>query len=235
VRHTGNWPGVVVLRHGLSKAVARPWNADVPDAHLTIVRGSSAFLELSVAHLNTLGVSSVLSPPLPTSSMRMWSDAGFEMFEWLDVYGRDLATAVPDPEMSIVEEHQVDWNEVQEVDRQAFAPFWRLDAQGLKEAATATPSAVVLTARDSDLLGFSIVGAGAGAGYLQRIAVAPSVQHRGIGRALVRASLRWARQHGARQMLLNTLGNNDAASNLYLTEGFTHLDDRLAILRGGST
>ena len=88
---------------------------------------------------------------------------------------------------------------------------------------------------DSDLLGFSIVGAGAGAGYLQRNAVAPSVQHRGIGRALVRASLRWARQHGARQMLLNTLGNNDAASNLYLTEGFTHLDDRLAILRGGST
>jgi len=132
-------------------------------------------------------------------------------------------------------ERQVDWAEVQEVDSQAFEPFWRLDSRGLSEATTATPSAVVLTVRGDALLGFSIVGAGASAGYLQRIAVAPSAQHRGIGRALVRASLQWARQHGAHQMLLNTLGNNAAASNLYITEGFAHLDDRLAILRSSGT
>ncbi|MFZ0491764.1 MAG: GNAT family N-acetyltransferase [Acidimicrobiia bacterium] len=235
VRYTGDWPGTIVLRHGLSKAVARPWNADVPDAHLTMVRGSSAFLEMCVSELLELGAPSVMSPPLPSSSVRTWSDAGFEAFEWLDVFGRDLALEVPDPDMPVNTEREVDWAEVQEVDSQAFEPFWRLDSGGLSEAATATPAAVVLTVRDDALFGFSIVGAGASAGYLQRLAVAPSAQHRGIGRALVRASIRWARHHGAHQMLLNTLGNNDAASNLYLAEGFTHLDDRLAILRSSGT
>lgn len=235
MRHTGDWPGVVVLRHGLSKAVARPWNEDVPDAHLTVIRGSSVFLELSVHHLISLGAPSVLSPPLPRSSLAMWSTAGFETFELLDVYGRDLSTPVPDPGIPVVTEHHVNWEEVHNVDREAFEPFWRLAVQGLKEATTATPTSAVLTVRDGSLLGFSIVGAGATAGYLQRIAVAPSSQHHGIGRALVRASLEWAQRHGAREMLLNTLGKNDAASNLYLTEGFMHLDDRLAIVRSSST
>jgi len=235
VRYTGDWPGAVVLRYGLSKAVARPWNADVLDAHLTMIRGSSVFLEMCVSELLRLGAPSVISPPLPSSSVRLWSDAGFEAFEWLDVFGRDLGVEVPDPDMHVGAERHVDWAEIQDVDSKAFEPFWRLDGRGLSEATTATPLAVVLTVRDDALLGFSIVGTGASAGYLQRIAVAPSAQHRGIGRALVRASLRWARQHGAHQMLLNTLGNNDVASNLYLTEGFAHLNDRLAILRSCGT
>jgi len=235
VRYTGDWPGTVVLRHGLSKAVARPWNADVSDAHLTMVRGSSAFLEMCVFELLDLGAPSVMSPPLPSSSVRLWSAAGFETFEWLDVFARDLGLDVPDPDMPVDTEWQVDWAEVQAVDSQAFDPFWRLDSRGLSEATTATPSSVVLTVRDDDLLGFSIVGAGASTGYLQRIAVAPSAQGRGIGRALVRASIRWGRRQGAGQMLLNTLGNNDVASNLYLTEGFAHLDERLAILRSSGT
>ena len=207
----------------------------MPDAHLTMVRGSSTFLELCVSELSRLGAPSVMSPPLPSSSVRMWSDAGFKAFEWLDVFERNLDIDVPTPDKPVATERHVDWSEVQGVDSQAFEPFWRLDSRGLSEATTATPSAAVLTVRDDALLGFSIVGAGASAGYLQRIAVAPRVQHRGIGRALVRASLRWAQHHGAQQMLLNTLGNNNVAANLYVTEGFIHLDDRLAILRSSST
>jgi len=235
VRHTGSWPGVVVLRHGLSKAIARPWNEDIPDAHLTVVRGSAAFLELGVDHLTSLGVPSVLSPPLPRSSLRMWTDAGFEPFELLDVYGRDLAAPAPEPDLPVQVERPVAWTDVHEVDRSAFEPFWRLAVEGLKEATTATPTSAVLTVRDGSLLGFAIVGAGATAGYLQRIAVAPSAQHRGIGRALVRSSLNWAQRHGAREMLLNTLGKNDAASSLYVAEGFVHLDDRLAIVRSSGS
>jgi ribosomal protein S18 acetylase RimI-like enzyme len=231
VRHTGEWPGVVVLRHGLSKATARPWNADVPDAYLSLVRGSSPFLEMCADHLHSMGIPSVLSPPLPSTSVDLWQDAGYQPFEWLDVFGRELIDSIPDPERAVSTERHVDWREIQQVDRQAFTPFWRLDTVGLDEASTATPSAAVLTVRDPDLLGFSIVGAGTTAGYLQRIAVTPPAQHRGIGRSLVRASLHWARRHGARQMLLNTLGDNAAAARLYLAEGFTHLDDRLAILR----
>jgi ribosomal protein S18 acetylase RimI-like enzyme len=231
MRHTGSWPGIVVLRNGLSKAIARPWNGDVPDAHLYLVRGSAAFLEQSVDYLHELGVPSVMSPPLPSTSHQLWFEAGFEPYEWLDVFGRDMAEDTPDPEIEVRTERNVNWDEVEVVDRAAFDPFWRLDAQGLEEASTATPTAGVLTVRKKSLLGFSIVGAGAAAGYLQRIAVTPDNQHQGIGRALVRESIRWARHHGARQMLLNTLGDNAAATKLYISEGFSRLDDRLAILR----
>jgi ribosomal protein S18 acetylase RimI-like enzyme len=231
MRQTGEWPGVLVLRHGFSKAQARPWNRDVPDAYLTLIRGTSLFLAMCADHLRSVGVGSVLSPPLPLSSARIWEQAGYEPMERLDVFGRELTDDIPDHGVAIAEERSVDWAEVEGVDRMAFEPFWRLDALGLEEASTATPSSALLTVRDSGLLGFSIVGAGATAGYLQRIAVVPDAQRRGLGRALVRASLRWAHRRGARQMLLNTLPGNDSATALYVSEGFSQLDDQLAILR----
>ncbi len=231
MRHTGEWPGVVVLRQGLSKATARPWNRDVPDAHLALVRGTSTFLNECAEYLGTLGIPAVASPPLPSTAVRLWTDAGYQAFESLDVFGRALEDRLLAPASPVQTERSPDWSSVESVDRSSFGPFWRLDPNGLRDAFTATPRSVLLTVNDPDLVGFSIVGAGTFAGYLQRIAVAPDRQGRGIGRSLVRASMLWARRHGARQMLLNTLPGNEAAAHLYLDEGFSRLDDRLVILR----
>ncbi|NIA23986.1 MAG: GNAT family N-acetyltransferase [Gammaproteobacteria bacterium] len=233
MRHTGEWPGSIVLRHGLSKSIARPWNRDVPDAHLTLIRGTADFLSECADHLRAMGVPSVASSPLPSSATRLWKEAGYRPFERLDVFARELTGDLPDPGITVDAERAQDWDAVERVDRSSFEPFWRLDAAGLREAFTAAPRSVLLTARAPDLLGFSIVGVGSVAGYLQRIAVTPDAQGRGLGRSLVRASMQWAHRHGAREMLLNTLPNNDTASGLYVDEGFFQLDDHLDILRKG--
>jgi len=231
VRHTGEWPGCIVLRHGLSKAIARPWNRDIPDAHLTLIRGNAAFLAECADYLRSLGVGAVSSPPLPTTSVRLWKEAGYQPFERLEVFGRDLGDHLPAPGATVDAERVPDWDAIEHLDRDSFEPFWRLDAGGLRDAFKATPRSVLLTVSDPDLFGFSIVGVGAIAGYLQRIAVVPSAQGRGLGRSLVRSSMQWAHRHGARHILLNTLPNNETASGLYLDEGFSRLDDHLAILR----
>lgn len=231
MRHTGEWPEIVVLRHGLSKAVARPWNADIPDAHLTLVRGTATFLAECADYLCAMGIPGVISPPLPSSSIRLWREAEYQPFERLDVFGRGLDDQLPNADFTVLTEKTPDWEAVEKVDRSSFEPFWRLDEKGLRDAFSATPRSVLLVVRDPELLGFSIVGVGAIAGYLQRIAVSPNAQGRGIGRSLVRASMQWARRHGARQMLLNTLANNENASSLYIDEGFARLDDHLDILR----
>ncbi len=79
--------------------------------------------------------------------------------------------------------------------------------------------------------GYAIVGAGSIAGYLQRVAVHPDFQGAGLGRSLVRASMRWARRHGAHSILLNTQPDNEVAASLYRSEGFERLLDRLTVLR----
>ena len=95
--------------------------------------------------------------------------------------------------------------ELHRIDSEAFAARWRLGRLGLAESVAATNRSIVFrVAADGNCVGFAIAGVALGAGYLQRLAVSPAAQGRGLGSDLVRASLRWARGHGARSMLVNT-------------------------------
>src|SRR5690606_28673612 len=115
-------------------------------------------------------------------------------------------------------------------------PVWRIGQAGLADAMAATPNSVVLVVEVAGVtVGFAIVGEMAGVSYLQRLAVHPDHARRGIGRSLVRASVDWARRHGARTMVLNTQPENTAAARLYEDEGFVRLGARLRVLaREGS-
>jgi ribosomal protein S18 acetylase RimI-like enzyme len=55
---------------------------------------------------------------------------------------------------------------------------------------------------------------------IRGLAVAPSAQGRGIGRALVEAGVALARERGARKVRLRVLGPNTAARALYESCGF---------------
>lgn len=56
---------------------------------------------------------------------------------------------------------------------------------------------------------------------LVRLAVAPDVAGRGIGRALLRALISTARTAGCEQLTIDFRGDNHRAERLYLSEGFT--------------
>ncbi len=52
------------------------------------------------------------------------------------------------------------------------------------------------------------------------LAVAPGARRRGAGRALLHASYAWCRRVGVRKVSLNVRSSNEAAVQLYLSEGF---------------
>ena len=232
MRVAGTWPGLLTLRQGWSKAEARPWNPDTPDAHLRLIRGSSDFIYACGEYLLGIGVSGVCSPPLPAVSSGLWLSAGYEPYLALDLYSRDLAGKLPEPSHQVIPGRTNDWTDIVAIDRASFSKLWRLDGAGLQEALSATPHSSLLFSREGDrTTGFAIVGVGSIAGYLQRVAVHPDHTRQGIGRSLVRAANKWARRRGALSMMLNTQTDNESAARLYVSEGFEKMLDQLTVLR----
>jgi ribosomal protein S18 acetylase RimI-like enzyme len=116
-------------------------------------------------------------------------------------------------------------------DAAAFDEFWRFDALSLQEAARATPRSHTRVAPvQRDPWGYGLFGRAGATGYVQRLAVAPVAQRRGLGRALLTDGLLWLRSHGARHAYVNTQEDNVAALALYLHVGFNQLPVGLNVL-----
>jgi GNAT superfamily N-acetyltransferase len=225
----GAWPGAVVLRSGWAKAVARPWNDSVLGASLRFERGTSEFVLACTEALFELGAPEVLSSPVHPSSMALWQRAGFRPYRELILMERTLTRRIPAAEPPLVTRTS-GVEDIEDVDRAAFDDDWQIGRLGLEDALDATPRSRLLVAgAPADV--FAIVGVSGSASYLQRIAVHPSSQRRGLGRRMLRESMRWARTTGARTMLLNTQVDNTRAVALYRSEGFDTLADRLSVLR----
>lgn len=228
---SGEWPGEITIRSTWSKATGRRWNSDMPYGHVRLIRGSSAFTRAAAQHVLGYGVELVTSPPLLEGPDASWEKAGFEPFLELHLYRRSLVGDLPDPSPNITE-ISPDFEALQTVDRSAFNALWRMDAVGLRESFKATTRSVVLKASNSDeMAGYAIVGLSGITGYLQRIAVDPAEQRQGHGQRLVKASLRWAGEHGAATMLLNTQPENTISANLYRSEGFARMPGGLRVLK----
>ena len=126
------------------------------------------------------------------------------------------------------------------IDRAAFGAGWGHDASELVEICRATPlhAARCRLARPrrhgvpgrGELVAFAIAGASSDHGYLQRLAVEPSVQRRGHGRALTTDALRWMARRRVPNCLVNTSVDNSAALALYDSIGFAPMDEQLTVL-----
>lgn len=79
--------------------------------------------------------------------------------------------------------------------------------------------------------GYAITGRAGVRGYLQRLAVDPALQRKGVGSALVLDGLRWLRRWGSREVLVNTQVGNTGAVALYEALGFRIQPEGLAVLR----
>lgn len=222
----------MTIRKGWAKAVARPWNDEVPDATIRLERGSSDFLRVASEHLGPMGSGRVYSPALYPSAARVWTRAGFAMFGHLEVMERPLGIETPRLDHQIESSVDPDWAAVTRIDRLAFDGFWRMSEAGLVEAMRATPRAVALLARVEDhLAGYALVGSQMSLSFLQRVAVDPVFSGRGIGTSLVRAARGWAGRRGARAMVLNLRPENHKARHLYEQEGFRVVDTTLQLLQ----
>ncbi|MGQ0849901.1 MAG: GNAT family N-acetyltransferase [Actinomycetota bacterium] len=234
LRVRGRWPGRIELSAGWARAVARPWNDDLPAVALRLERGSSRFLA-ACADRAVQWSPEVLSPALLPTATRVWLDAGFVESSRMLLFERPVTAIGPDPKAEATRLKAGGIEPIDDlirVDDLSFPPRWRLGRLGLIESAAATPRAVVhRDCDDDDLIGFAISGTSLGIGYLQRLAVVPDHRRSGVATALVRAALDRARRHGARTMLVNTQPENQAAAALYERMGFSSVPDGLVLLR----
>jgi ribosomal protein S18 acetylase RimI-like enzyme len=176
----------------------------------------------------------VLTAALPPEDQGPYLRTGFTVHERLHLLKRPV-----EPVPATVGEHHLvrgrrrDRDAVLAIDGAAFPAFWRLDAVGLDDALSATPSVRYRVAVDEARrpVGYAVTGRAGARGYLQRLAVQPTHQGTGIGGALVADGLRWLRRWSAREVLVNTQEDNVTALRLYERLGFAREPEGLAVLR----
>ena len=214
-----------------------PWRGDATTAYLTPARGrpSAAAVERSVATLERMGCRAAFTAALGPTDAVPFLDAGFIVRERLHLLRCPLDRVPPrvDP-MSIRRGRRSDRAGVLALDAVAFAPFWRLDDAGLTDALGATPSSrlrvIDRSGLGSGVAAYTVTGRAGSRGYLQRLAVDPSHQRRGLGSALLTDAARWLRRWGAREVLVNTQEHNEAALSLYEAMGFQRQAEGLTVL-----
>ena len=158
---------------------------------------------------------------------------GFGVHSELVVMSRDLAAPIPAAAgrwRLSRRGRERDLASVLRVDAAAFPPGQRFGLDGLREARVATPHCRWRVCGGRQVKAYSIAGRAGPRGYLQRLAVLPACQQRGLGTLLVLDALRWLRRGGARSALVNTTPDNERAMALYRRCGFILESDRLTVL-----
>jgi ribosomal protein S18 acetylase RimI-like enzyme len=226
-----------MLQWGPNQLRVGPWRGDASIAQVVPAPGQtfsvSSVMEL-LDRLRLEGYVSVLTPALSDIEQAPFLDAGFRVTERLHLLRRSLIGGIDPParEVRLRRGRRRDRPRVLQVDAAAFAPFWRFDERGLLDARAATPSSRFRVAvQDRQITGYSVTGRAGGIAYLQRLAVDPPSQGRGIGAALVRDALTWARSHNCASILVNTQESNETAVALYEWLGFTREPAGLAVLQ----
>jgi ribosomal protein S18 acetylase RimI-like enzyme len=176
------------------------------------------------------GYESVVTNALGPAETLPFVDAGFSVRERLHLLAHDL-TEIPTVEHPTRRARNVDRAAVLHLDQRAFRPFWRLDAAAMDSAIEATPTTRYRVIESGDGLGaYGITGRAGRVGYVQRIAVDPEDQGRGLGRSVVADALRWVRRHRAERALVNTQLDNEPALALYHSCGFRELPTGLCVM-----
>ena len=222
-----------------SRLRVRPWQADGRIAHIAPAVDhlgplTATDVEHAVERLRQQGYRAVITAALHRPDRRPFTEAGFAESERLHLLRHDLGDVVPTSPIGGIElrrGRRREQDAALDVDRAAFTPFWRLDHAGLTEALTATTMVHFQVARDpGGIVGYAVCGRAGHRGYVQRLAVTPRCQGRGVGAALLADGLRWLRRWGARDALVNTQEDNRRSLRLYQRTGFVLQADGLSVL-----
>jgi ribosomal protein S18 acetylase RimI-like enzyme len=222
-----------VVRRGPERLRIGSWRGDDRIAYMAPVAEASptaTMVRLGCALLAERGYGEALTSALSPVEQQGFLRAGFSVCARLDLLSHDLVELPDPPGIALRRGRRTDRGPALAVDAVAFPAFWQLDAEGLDEALAATPSSRFRVAADPEVLGYAVTGRAGPRGYLQRLAVHPAAQGRGIGRALVLDGLRWLKRKGAERVVVNTQDGNWRARALYESLGFRVQPTGLAVL-----
>jgi len=229
------------IRWGKESARTGPWPADGTVAFLVPVPDgatpSAEFVRRCLGLLAQQGFQRVVTGALSPDEQRGFLEAGFGVHEHLHLLVLDKEVALPPlpPGPRLRRAGLLRRRGVLKVDAASFAPFWRLDRPGLRDAlgATAQRRLRVVLGVGRRVEGYAICGASGGRGFVQRLAVLPEAQGKGFGKRLLLDGLHWLRSLNVYQIVVNTQVGNDAALALYRHVGFRDDPAGLSVLTAG--
>ncbi|TAN31300.1 MAG: GNAT family N-acetyltransferase [Actinomycetota bacterium] len=199
---------------------------------------NSRIIQIGIERAMKSGYRTIYSSALMDHEIGGFLKCGFTVKEQLHVLRHSLAPTASSQNMEdirIRKPIRSDLEYVVQLDEKCFDSFWTMDVAGLQEAIEATTRARFRIAlypesKSETIAGYAITGLGDKKGYLQRLAVDPDYQGRGIAQQLVQDGFGWLRFWRAREEYVNTQTKNERALNFYLKMGFTLLQERLNIL-----
>jgi ribosomal protein S18 acetylase RimI-like enzyme len=207
--------------NGETWAVVLPQSSSDPLTGPFIASATGVARQLFGSHVR------VLSPALTAEESVAFSSAGYRVRSNLHLLILDLEhTPTPErrraPATTISTYRRHDEAAVLRTDLLAFGSGAEMDRHELASAFLATPRSRLRVARINGVVaGFALFGRADRRGYLQRLAVHPDAQGRGIARLLITDGLRWCRLRRVQRVVVNTEHGNDRALGLYRSFGFT--------------
>ena len=218
------------FRGGVARVAAWHGQSDVASVALQC-RGAPSIdaVEKLLDQLRAAGYREVITNALAPGASLPLVDSGFSIRGRLHLLSHDLES-LPPPTRRTRRARSSDHEALLEVDSAAFDDFWQLDALGLDQATRSTPRSHTRVTREAPLAGYALFGRADDVGYVQRLAIRPDAQGRGLGPALLGDGLRWLRTHNARSAFVNTQVDNERALGLYERAGFRRLPVGLCVL-----
>jgi ribosomal protein S18 acetylase RimI-like enzyme len=183
-----------------------------------------ALREQGVRVAAALPVSEWLRPLLENSGFRKDGEVVF-----LEHYGPP-SSLDPTPPVTLRNMEDRDLPDVARVDAAAFAPLWQISpgmlVEAFRQARTATVAAV-----EERVVGYQISTASPLGAHLARLAVDPSLQGTGVGRALVTDVILRLHRLGLPAITVNTQADNRPSLRLYTELGFVRTGQDLPLYR----
>ena len=123
---------------------------------------------------------------------------------------------------------EADLPEVEKTDAASFTPLWQNPLDTLRRAFSQTFFATVAE-DDQGIVGYQLTTGGRSHAHLARLAVHPSAQGRGAGKALLYELFARLTQLGVPKLTVNTQSDNDVSLNLYQKMGFIRTGEQYPV------
>lgn len=123
---------------------------------------------------------------------------------------------------------EADLPQVELIDAASFDPLWQNPLATLQRAFSQALFATVAE-EEQKIVGYQITTGGGPRAHLARLAVHPSVQGRGAGKALLSGLFRTLTQNGIFRLTVNTQSDNVPSLNLYQKMGFIRTGEQYPV------